>query len=168
MLVIRLQRTGRSGHAQYRIVVQDSRQTPTSGRVVASLGHYDPHTKVTKIDAEKAKFYIANGAQPSNRITTLLKKEGVKLPSWVEARPKDNKAIKHIDKLRKNRPAAPAVVSEPVAEDPITSAELADKEPEQEPVATEVITSSAVEKPAVDKTTSTKPAKKITKATKES
>jgi small subunit ribosomal protein S16 len=106
MLVIRMQRTGRSGHAQFRVVVQDARQTPTSGRVVASLGNYNPHSKEINIDIEKAKFYLKNGAQPSPRVATLLKKEGVKLPSWVVlADKKAKKPVKNVEKLRKNRPA---------------------------------------------------------------
>ena len=44
MLAIRMQRTGRKGHAMFRVVVQESRLTPTSGRVVAMLGSYDPHS----------------------------------------------------------------------------------------------------------------------------
>ncbi|HUD03364.1 MAG TPA: 30S ribosomal protein S16 [Patescibacteria group bacterium] len=114
MLVIRLQRTGRSGHAMFRIVVQDTRQTPTSGRVIAALGNYNPHTKEIKLDADKAKFYLSNGAQPSDRIAAILKKEGIKLPSWVSLRAKKSKkAIKHIDKLRKNRPAGEAPAAKP-------------------------------------------------------
>ena len=68
MLVIRMQRTGRKGHAQFRVVVQDSRRTPTSGRVVAALGHYNPHTKETSLNKEKATQYLNNGAQPSDRV----------------------------------------------------------------------------------------------------
>lgn len=61
MLVIRMQRTGRKGYAQFRVVVQDVRQTPTSGHVVAGLGTYDPHTKQANVDIEKAKYYLLNG-----------------------------------------------------------------------------------------------------------
>jgi small subunit ribosomal protein S16 len=68
MLVIRMQRTGRKGHAQFRVVVQDSRRTPTSGKLVASLGSYNPHTKTTTVDKEKAKFYLEHGAQPTERV----------------------------------------------------------------------------------------------------
>ena len=57
MLVIRMQRTGRAGHAMFRVVVQDSRRTPTSGKVVAALGSYDPHTKAVTLDKDKAQFY---------------------------------------------------------------------------------------------------------------
>jgi small subunit ribosomal protein S16 len=119
-----MQRTGRSGHAQFRIVVQDTRQTPTSGRVIAALGHYDPHTKAIKLDLDKTKFYLSNGAHPSQRMAVLLKKEGVKLPAWVELRAKKSKkAIKHIDKLRKNRPAGEAPAAKP-AEAEVSAEEL--------------------------------------------
>ena len=102
MLVIRMQRTGRKGHAQFRVVVQDSRRTPTSGKVVAQLGNFDPHTKVAAIDKDKATFYLTNGAQPSPRAARLLEAEGVKLPSWVKkATTKDSK-IRNPEKLRRN------------------------------------------------------------------
>jgi len=86
MLAIRLQRTGRKGHAMFRVVVQDSRRTPTSGKIVAQLGTYDPHSKAVTLNAEKAGFYLSNGAQPSPRAVRLLESEGVKLPGWVAIR----------------------------------------------------------------------------------
>ena len=118
MLVIRMQRTGRSGHAQFRIVLQDSRQTPSSGRVIAALGNYDPHTKEISVDLEKVKFYLSKGAHPSERVASLLKKEGIKLPTWVTLRSKSKKTVKNIEKLRKNRPAA-----EPAKEPIVVEAE---------------------------------------------
>ncbi len=105
MLAIRMQRTGRKGHASFRVVVQDSSQTPSSGKVVAQIGTYDPHSKATVIDKEKASFYLTNGAQPSPRVAVLLAKEGVKLPTWVEKKVKKSSIIRHPEKLRRNRPA---------------------------------------------------------------
>lgn len=139
MLVIRMQRTGRKGHAQYRIVVQDVRQTPTSGRVVANIGIYNPHTKVAVIDKDKVNFYLKNGAKPSDRTAILFKKEGVKLPSWVIMPTKKSKVIKNVEKLRKNQPEKPAEEAKPadpiieqpvveVAEEPTESAEPAKEE----------------------------------------
>ena len=116
MLVIRMQRTGRSGHAQFRVVVQDSRRTPTSGKIVASLGHFDPHTKQTVINKEKAQFYLEHGAQPSERAARLLKSEGVKLPKWVSVPDKKTGTLRHPEKLRKNRPAEPKAVAPAAAE----------------------------------------------------
>lgn len=105
MLAIRLQRTGRKGHAQFRMIVQDARRAPSSGRVIATLGNYNPHTKEVAIDKEKATTYLKNGAQPSDRVARILKADGVTLPSWVNIIKKAEKATKNPEKLRKNRPA---------------------------------------------------------------
>lgn len=110
MLAIRMQRTGRKKHAMFRVVVQDSRLTPTSGRVVALIGSYDPHTKTNTLVKEKAEYYLSNGAQPSDRVVRLLKAEGVKLPSWVKEPTAKNRAIRHPEKLRKNQPKEEAKV----------------------------------------------------------
>lgn len=125
MLVIRMQRTGRKGHAQFRVVVQDSRRTPTSGKLVAALGHYNPHTKETVINKEKASFYLEHGAQPSERVARLLKSEGVKLPKWVETPDKKSGKTKNVEKRRSTRPASTEPTPEPVvAEEPVeTTAE---------------------------------------------
>ena len=112
MLAIRMQRTGRKGHATFRVVVQDSRLTPTSGRFVAQLGHYDPHTKNAKIDTEKATFYLSHGAQPSQRVARLIQKEGVKLPDWFTLdTPKERKS-RNPEKLRSQQPKEEAVAPE--------------------------------------------------------
>lgn len=110
MLAIRMQRTGRRGHAHFRVVVQDARKSPTSGKLVAQLGHYNPHTKDVVIDKEKATFYLEHGAQPSPRVIGILKSEKVKLPKWVSEPLPQKRSIRNIDKLRRNRPAE--VVSE--------------------------------------------------------
>lgn len=99
-----MQRTGRSGNAQFRIVVQDSRRTPTSGKVIANLGSYDPHTKAARLNKEKAQFYLENGAQPSGRTIHLLQAEGIKLPKWVSPRDSKKRTLRHPEKLRRNQP----------------------------------------------------------------
>ncbi len=114
MLAIRMQRTGRKGYASFRIVVQDSQFAPTSGRVVAKLGHYNPHTKETVINKEKAEKYLKNGAQPSLRVVKLFTEQKIKLPEWVEKiDTKKTKKIKNSEKLRKNRPQEEDVSPEP-------------------------------------------------------
>jgi len=130
MLTIRMQRTGRKGHAMFRVVVQDARVTPTSGKVVASIGHYDPHTKINVIAKDKAAFYLEHGARPSDRVAKLLKAEGVKLPKWVELETKKAGTLRHADKLRKNRPAeAKAPVEEPVEAPGAETTEVTEPEP---------------------------------------
>lgn len=74
---IRLRRMGAKKAPFYRIVVADSRY-PRDGRFIEEIGYYDP-TKdpiVLKVDDEKAKSWIANGAQPTDRVKALLKKNG--------------------------------------------------------------------------------------------
>lgn len=104
MLAIRMQRTGRKGHAMYRVVVQDSRYVPTSGKVVAQIGSYDPHTKTAVLDKEKAATFLSNGAQPSDRVAVLFQKEGIVLPKWYKAPAQKQAAIRNSDKLRRNQP----------------------------------------------------------------
>lgn len=103
MLAIRLQRFGRKGDAFYRIIVQEAQKNPTSGRVVAFLGHYNPKTKEVKIDTTKAQEYLDHGAQPSPRVASLLESQKVKLPIWVKKHKVASKTVKNPDKLRKNR-----------------------------------------------------------------
>jgi len=112
MLAIRLQRLGRKAYPTYRLAVQESNRHPSSGRVVAYVGSYNPHTKDANIQVEAAQKYLDNGAQPSPRVVKLLKDAGVKLPKWVKQHdPSKTKQVKKADKLRKNQPA-----EEPAAE----------------------------------------------------
>ncbi len=148
MLVIRLQRVGRKGHAQFRVVVQDSRRTPTSGKIVAQVGTYDPHSKVINLNKEKAQHYLDHGAQPSDRVALLLKKEGVKLPKWVSLPAKQKGSIRHPEKLRRNRPEEPKEEAAAPAEEPaVEEAEAAPAEPPVEEPAAET-EAPAEEKPA--------------------
>lgn len=105
MLAIRLQRLGRAGYPTYRLAVQESQRHPSSGRVVAYVGNYNPHTKDANIQVETAQKYLDNGAQPTPRVAKLLKEAGVKLPKWVkEASSDKQKSIRNAEKLRKNQP----------------------------------------------------------------
>ena len=147
MLVIRLQRTGRKGHAQFRIVVQDSRRTPTSGAIVAALGSYNPHAKTVILDKEKAATYLSNGAQPSDRVIRLLQAEGVALPKWVKV-PAGSKqgTVRNADKRRSTRPVEE--VEEPVAVEAPAEEQAAEAPAEEAPVAEE----AAAEAPATEET----------------
>ncbi len=75
---IRLRRLGAKKAPFYRVVVADSR-FPRDGRFIEEIGYYDPTKEpaVVKIDGEKAKKWIANGAQPTDTVKALLKKDGV-------------------------------------------------------------------------------------------
>lgn len=130
MLAIRLQRAGRKGYPVYRMVVQEAHRQPTSGKVVAHLGSYNPHTKELNIDKEKAEFYLKNGAQPSDRVVSLLKKEKVKLPTWVSELAKKSKTTRNPEKLRKNQPK-----EEAPKEDESSQPEAEAAQPEETPAA---------------------------------
>lgn len=122
MLAIRLQRLGRKAYPVYRLAVQESQRHPSSGRVVAYVGSYNPHTKEANIQVETAQKYLDNGAQPTPRVVKLLKDAGVKLPSWVkEYDASKQKAVRNAEKLRKNQPKE-EVVEEVVAEAPAEEA----------------------------------------------
>ena len=75
---IRLRRMGAKKNPFYRIVVADSRY-PRDGRFIDEIGTYDPLKTPAdvKIDADKAKQWIANGAQPTDTVKDILKKSGV-------------------------------------------------------------------------------------------
>lgn len=119
MLAIRLQRIGRKGYPVYRLAVQESQRHPSSGRVVAYVGTYNPHTKEANVQVEAAQKFLDNGAQPTPRVVKLLKEAGVKLPKWVKESATDKqKAIRNAEKLRKNQPKeeAPAEEATPAEE----------------------------------------------------
>lgn len=120
MLAIRLQRLGRKGLPVYRLAVQESQRHPSSGRVVAYVGSYNPHTKEANVQVELAQKYLDNGAQPTPRVVRLLKTAGVKLPSWVKEPAADKqKSIKNAEKLRKNQPKEEPAAEAPAEETPV-------------------------------------------------
>ncbi len=75
MVKIRLRRMGAKKAPFYRIVVADSR-SPRDGRFIEEIGTYDPlsETNSLRVDLERAKYWIANGAQPTDTVRGLLKK----------------------------------------------------------------------------------------------
>ena len=75
---IRLRRMGAKKAPFYRVVVADSRY-PRDGRFIDEIGYFDPtkEPSVIKVDADKAKEWIAKGAQPTDTVKVILKKEGI-------------------------------------------------------------------------------------------
>ncbi len=75
---IRLKRMGAHKKPFYRVVVADSR-SPRDGKFIEEIGYYNPLTDPAdiKIDGEKAKSWISNGAQPTQTVKSLLKKSGI-------------------------------------------------------------------------------------------
>jgi len=69
---------GAKKRPSYRIVVADSK-SPRDGRFIESIGYYDPiaDPKTLKIDDERAKHWLSVGAQPTDTVRMLLKKQGI-------------------------------------------------------------------------------------------
>jgi small subunit ribosomal protein S16 len=78
MVKIRLKRMGAHKKPFYRVVVADSR-TPRDGKFIEEIGYFDPMTEppVIKIDDEKAKKWLSEGAQPTEIVRDLFKKSGI-------------------------------------------------------------------------------------------
>ena len=75
---MRLRRMGMKKAPFYRVIVADSR-SPRDGRFIEEIGYYNPLTNPAeiKIDADKAKKWLGNGAQPTETVKSLLKKSGI-------------------------------------------------------------------------------------------
>ena len=86
-VVIRLKRTGRRNRACYRISVADSR-SPRDGRVLEHLGLYDPvhptKDQQSNLNIERARHWLEQGAQPSDTVRSLFKRDGV-FAEWGKA-----------------------------------------------------------------------------------
>ena len=78
MVKIRLKRMGMKKQPFYRIVVTDSR-SPRDGRFIEEIGYYNPMTEpaTLKFNEERAKYWVATGAQPTDTTRALLKKGGI-------------------------------------------------------------------------------------------
>lgn len=77
---LRLQRLGRTHKSFFRLSAMDSRK-PRDGRVIEELGWYDPHVKnedeQTELNRERIEYWLSVGAQPSDTVSDLLKKNGI-------------------------------------------------------------------------------------------
>jgi small subunit ribosomal protein S16 len=75
---IRLKRVGKKKAPSYRVVVADSR-SPRDGRIIENIGWYNPlvEPSAIHIDEEKALGWLKNGAQPTDSVTSLLKRAGI-------------------------------------------------------------------------------------------
>ena len=161
-VVIRLARHGAKKRPYYHIVVTDSRMARDSGNVLATIGKYNPMAKKDspdriKLDADKAKAWMAKGARPSDRVYKFLANAGVVAAKPYPVQTKKNQpsektlikikdkeaklakiaeekaAAEAVAKAEAEKPAAaPAeVTAEPVVEAP-TSAEAAAEVPAAE------------------------------------
>ncbi|MEK7609066.1 MAG: 30S ribosomal protein S16 [Patescibacteria group bacterium] len=115
MLVIRLQRIGKKHQAVFRIVLQDSHWKP-QGKTLELFGFYNPHSKEKQIQAERVKFWIAKGAQPSPTLHNMFVDAGIvtgeKVKVWKAKKGKEGAAKPEV----KPASAEAAAKSEPATE----------------------------------------------------
>ena len=75
---MRLKRMGKKKAPYYRVIIADTR-SPRDGRFIEEIGIYDPNQEPSyvKIDADAAKKWLQNGAQPTETVARLLKNAGI-------------------------------------------------------------------------------------------
>ena len=73
---MRLRRMGAKKAPTYRVIVADSR-SPRDGRFIEEIGYFNPRSDELKIDSDKAKTWLKNGAQPTDTVRALLKKSSI-------------------------------------------------------------------------------------------
>ncbi len=104
MVVIRLARHGRHKYPTYRIVAADKRRAAT-GKFLAILGSYNPHTKEIKLNKEEISKYLDNGAQASDRVLRLLNNEKIELPKWAKTHDRNKKPKRAEEEKEENATA---------------------------------------------------------------
>lgn len=120
---IKLQRRGTKNKPFYRVVIQDE-SAPSNGRVVEILGEYNTMVDPSKfeVDAERTKYWLSQGAQPTDRLRILLGKAGLMPPVDLAALPK-----------RKTKGEAPAEEAKPEAKPEVKPEAKAEEKAAEEP-----------------------------------
>ncbi|GAB4159733.1 MAG: 30S ribosomal protein S16 [Planctomycetota bacterium] len=129
---IRLKRMGRKNRPFYRIVVADAR-TQRDGTPIEIIGHYDPISRDSKnwdLKRDRAAYWLSVGAQPSETVTTFLKREEI----WPR-----EKAVAHWAEVKDQ----PAAVAAPVAEAASAVGAPVQEAPAQEPKAEQDVAQEA-------------------------
>jgi small subunit ribosomal protein S16 len=106
MVKIRLMRVGKSKQPSYRVVVADSR-SPRDGRIIESIGHYQPRRDPSEIviDSNRAVYWLGKGAQPSNTVKNLMRISG----AWAEFTGETPPAPPTQEEVRRRATAAASV-----------------------------------------------------------
>ncbi len=122
MVKIRLRRTGKTKQPHYRVVVADTR-SPRDGKFIEIIGYYSPtqQPKVLHIKADRARYWLGVGAQTSDTVTYLFKKEGIfdengnlLPPSESETDPESQDVVNMVNMVEDSHPSPEA--EEPIAD----------------------------------------------------
>ena len=120
MLTIRLQRVGKVHEPVFRVVLVDSKRGPKSGRTLEVLGNHDTRKAKnnSNVDADRIKYWISKGAQPSLTMKNLLITKKIISGKKVNALPKKKPIVKELTEDEKKAAAeAPKVEEAPVVEE---------------------------------------------------
>lgn len=158
---IRMKRMGRKHRPFFRVCAVDGRNA-RDGRVIEYLGHYDPMVSESdaraSLNAERIDYWLSVGAQPSEKMSVLIKKYGSN-GTHTEKR------LAALERLKLNKPMAPApmVVAKPKAAEPAAEPAAA---PSEEAAAEEtpVAAADATEAPAEAEASSETPAEPAAEA----
>jgi small subunit ribosomal protein S16 len=115
MLKIRMQRVGRINMPSYRIIVVEHTEGPKTGNIVEKVGTYNPRSKERAIDADRVKYWMSVGAQPSDTVHNMLVSLGILNAKKINVLPKF---------------VAPEALAEEAAPVPVAAASAAEAVPE--------------------------------------
>ena len=159
---IRMKRMGRRHRPFYRVCAVDGRSS-RDGRVIEYLGHYDPMVSETDaratLNAERIDYWLSVGAQPSDKMTVLIKKYGSNGTH-------NEQRLAALERLKMNKPTAPApvVVAKPKAEAPAAEAAASEAAPPAEEAPAAEAQAPAAEAPATEEAVAEAPAAEATDA----
>ena len=142
MLNIRLSRVGKNRQPSFRVVVQEHTRS-VKGKFIEALGYYRPaiNPKEFKVNIDRIKYWLSVGAQPSDSMAVLLKKEGVEnLDRYIAPRNRKRKSKSEAKTQANSQPAAApqAPKAEPKAETPVEApapVEVPAEQPAETPTA---------------------------------
>lgn len=112
MLKIRLQRIGRTREPSFRLVLTNSKNSTKSGRFKEILGSYDPRQSKDALNVERIKYWLSQGANPTDTIHNLLVKHRIISAKKIDVSAKSKK----VPAVKETVPAENAIMEEPVAE----------------------------------------------------
>jgi ribosomal protein S16 len=150
MLKIRLQRVGRKHDPQFRIVVTEHTRAAKKGNIVENIGSFNPKLNTRVVDAERAKYWMSVGAQPSDAVHNILVTNKVIKAAKKNVLPKKTPIVKAEPEEEKAEAAAPAAAVSPDIEKESAPEEPKEVAAEEAPATEEPKDEPKEEVPAIE------------------
>lgn len=148
MLKIRLQRIGRRHDPKFRVLVTDSRRGPKSNNFVESVGSYDAKMGEVVLDAERIKYWLSVGAQPSDTVHNFLITHKIIEGKKINALPKKTPIVAEVDEEEESQTPTADASTDTASDDADTPSEDDTKKDEEKKEEAESPAAEAEEKPA--------------------